>query len=188
MSIKVFRPQYKDNICCNKIFYLLFFLLVIVFVSFGHGICYACFMAILGFICYIFFQKNIDLWRVDGYETIKIDTEKRVISFDNSCCIKSNEIETIEIVENPLPEALMGKHYIKPINDDLRFYLKDNSVISIKVQNKLKLIQIIDILETWNFNINNPNLIEDYRTDVNNGNVLIMIMVVIIVFILNYLF
>ena len=202
MSIKKFKPQLNSSIFLNQgkftNFYNIFWSIIIGVCS---GVIICCGqkefigaaniqitpLAVLvgiGVMIFSYYfissvQRRIKMWDMGAPYTIKIDTEYKKISLDDSIKFYIDEIVCIDIVEYEPPSSLVCFHtYYSIVNAVMKFYLKDGQVIDFYVQNANQLIQIIKLLRKLGANVK-ETMTEYANKDAENTQWIFLVFLII---------
>ncbi len=157
---KSWTPQYRSSILYNPFFWGLG--LVIVFIVCLVLSCIIKDVAVFGFLisyiylCYMAYLER-KRWDVGGYSILTLDSDSRLIIFDNKVRIPFRAITGVSLyVEEPPPRSWGHrglKEHVNEFNGFLEFCLQTGDKITFAVQNREKTHDIIETLRDYGFAI-----------------------------------
>lgn len=160
---KSFKPQFRSKLKINyPVLHLLFIFTIIFCTPFalkdgsakilvpGIIIIY-----IIILICNKIIEKEIlSKWDNGGYEKIEIDTDKKLIIFDNLVKIASTDIQdaSLQVINNPTSLVWITRRYDAIFNSKLTLHLKSGENIDFFIHYRKDAIKILELLKACNIN------------------------------------
>lgn len=190
---KTWTPQYRGKILYNPIFWVILLLVtftvnLILYALIKDASVFIIFI-IVAYYVYLFYL-DLKRWNVGGYRSITVDSQLKMITFDNKINIPCQFIEKVELhLEEPPEKAwFTGRKltdYVNEFNGSLKFTLKKNEELSIAVQFRGDAKEIIEALRDCGIAI---NMSESDKYDLTGMYQIAWYLMIIVPMVIWYLF